>query len=100
MALTDKKKKSNKKSEEKNSCRFSMITTKKKGKAIKNYISNIGESKNNFFMKAIIEKIERDTGKSFDELLKEFDDEQEEQNIKNNDNSVESDKTKSEKNGA
>lgn len=71
MALTEKKKASNKRSDRKNSHRFSIITTKEKGGKIENYICKTGKSKNNFFMEAIIEKIERDTGKSFDEFLKE-----------------------------
>ncbi len=71
MPLTDKKKESNKRSDRKNSHRFSLITTKEKGIKIEHYICRTGKSKNNFFMEAIKEKIERDTGKSFDEFLKE-----------------------------
>ena len=39
-------------------------------------------SRNNFIVQAIMEKIERDTGKSFDEFLK--DNQEEKTNIENN----------------
>ena len=89
MALTDKKKASNKRSDQKNSQRFSIITTKEKGAKIESYIQKTGMTKNNFFMEAIKEKIERDTGKSFDEFIKENQPEQEqhqEQDQENVDN--------------
>lgn len=77
MAISESQKRSVKKSQDKNCIRFNLIMLKSKGTAIKQYIHQIGETNNKFFVDAAIEKIERDTGKSFDEFLKEQQQEQE-----------------------
>lgn len=68
MPLTDKKKKSNKKSQDKNSMRFSVITSKEQGNKIIEHINKFGYSKNGFIVKAIEEKIKRDEGQQNNEI--------------------------------
>ena len=82
MSLTDKKKKSNKRSQDKNNKRFAVIMKKTEGLKIENYLQDKGYTVNGFITQAMKEKIERDTGKSFDEFLK--DNQEEKTNIENN----------------
>ena len=73
MPLTEKKKQSNKRSQEKNNKRFGIIMKKQEGIKIETYLKNNGVTVNSFITKAIKEKIERETGKTFDEFMKTLD---------------------------
>lgn len=69
MKVSDAQKKSAKKYQEKNNKRFSIIMNKQEGEKIEKYYKGLGHSTNSFILQSIKEKIERDTGKSFDEFL-------------------------------
>lgn len=77
MALTEKKKKSNKRSQDKNNKRFGIIMKKSEGETLEKYLKDNSYTVNGFIVQAVKEKIERDSGKSFDEFLKEQQQEQE-----------------------
>ena len=72
MPLTEKKKISNKRSQNKNNKRFSIIVSKYDGLVIDQYLKNTNSSINGFFVQAVKEKIQRETNKNFYELLKEL----------------------------
>lgn len=71
MALTEKKKKSNKRSQDKNNKRFGIIMKKSEGETLEKYLKDNSYTVNGFIVQAVKEKIERDTGKNFDEFLQE-----------------------------
>lgn len=72
MPLTEKKKISNKRSQNKNNKRFSIIVGKYDGLVIDQYLKDTNSSINGFFVQAVKEKIERETGKKFDDLMSEM----------------------------
>lgn len=72
MPLTEKKKISNKRSQNKNNKRFSIILSKYDGLVIDQYLKDTNSSINGFFVQAVKEKIEKETGKNFDQLAAEM----------------------------
>ena len=52
--------------------RISLILSKDIGEILLNHIAKNESTKNGFIIQAIKEKIERETNKNFDELLKEL----------------------------
>lgn len=71
MAVSEAQKKSAKKYQNRNNKRFGIIMKKYEGEILENYLKNNKYSVNGFIVQAVKEKIERDTGKSFDEFLQE-----------------------------
>ena len=63
--------KANHKYNKKNYKRVSLSVKNEEMDIIENFCKNNNYSKNNLFIEGVKEKIERDTGKSFDEFLKE-----------------------------
>lgn len=81
--------KANHKYNKKNYKRVSLYVKNEEMNIIENFCKNNNYSKNNLFIEGVKEKIEKDTGKSFDEFIKENQPEQEqhqEQDQKNADN--------------
>lgn len=70
MPVSNAQKKSAKKYQDKNNKRFGIITKKPGGETLEKYLKDNKYTVNGFIVQAIKEKIERDTGKSFDEFLK------------------------------
>lgn len=71
MSVSEAQKKSAKKYQDKNNKRFGIIMKKSEGEILEKYLKNNRYTVNGFILQSIREKIERDTGKSFDEFLKE-----------------------------
>lgn len=89
MSVSDAQKKSAKKYQDKNNKRFGIIMKKCDGETLEKYLKNNSYTVNGFIVQAVKEKIERDTGKSFEEFIKENQPEQEqhqEQDQENADN--------------
>lgn len=63
--------KANHKYNKKNYKRVSLYVKNEEMDIIEDFCKNNNYSKNNVFIEGVKEKIERDTGKSFDEFLKE-----------------------------
>lgn len=63
--------KANHKYNKKNYKRVSLYVKNEEMDIIENFCKNNNYSKNNLFIEGVKEKIERDTGKSFEEFLKE-----------------------------
>ncbi len=72
MSVSKAQKNSAKKYQDSNCMRVSLILSKDIGEILLNHISKNGSTKNGFIIQAIKEKIERETNKNFDELLKEL----------------------------
>ncbi len=71
MPVSNAQKKSAKKYQDKNNKRFGIIMKKPEGETLERYLKDNKYTVNGFIVQAIKEKIERDTGKSFEEFLKE-----------------------------
>lgn len=71
MPVSNAQKKSAKKYQDKNNKRFGIIMKKPEGETLEKYLKDNKYTVNGFIVQAIKEKIERDTGKSFEEFLKE-----------------------------
>lgn len=71
MPVSNAQKKSAKKYQDKNNKRFGVIMKKPEGETLEKYLKDNKYTVNGFIVKAIKEKLERDTGKSFEEFLKE-----------------------------
>ena len=72
MPLSESQKRGNEKYQKSKCIRISLILNKKLGENLINHINKTGDTKNGFIIKAIIEKLERDSKKSFNELLQDF----------------------------
>ncbi len=70
MPVSNAQKKSAKKYQDKNNKRFGIIMKKPEGETLEKYLKDNKYTVNGFIVQAIKEKIERGTGKSFDEFLK------------------------------
>lgn len=73
----ESKTKAKRKYNEKSYKRVSLYIKNEEMDIIEEFCKNNNYSKNNLFIEGVKEKIERDTGKSFDEFLKEHQQEQE-----------------------
>lgn len=71
MPVSNAQKKSAKKYQDKNNKRFGIIMKKPEGETLERYLKDNKYTVNGFIVQAIKEKIERDTGKSFEKFLKE-----------------------------
>ena len=72
MSLSESQKRGNKKYQDLKCTRISLILSKDIGEILLNHIAKNESTKNGFIIQAIKEKIERETNKNFDELLKEL----------------------------
>jgi len=72
MSLSESQKRGNKKYQDLKCMRISLILSKDIGEILLNHIAKNESTKNGFIIQAIKEKIERETNKNFDELLKEL----------------------------
>lgn len=72
MGVSKAQKNSAKKYQDLKCMRISLILSKDIGEILLNHIAKNESTKNGFIIQAIKEKIERETNKNFDELLKEL----------------------------
>ena len=72
MSVSKAQKNSAKKYQDSNCMRVSLILSKDIGEILLNHISKNGSTKNGFIIQAIKEKIEKETGKKFDDLMSEI----------------------------
>lgn len=72
MAMRESQKTGNKRYQDSKCIRISLILGKAVGEILLNHIAKNGETKNGFIIQAIKEKIERETGKKFDDLMSEI----------------------------
>ncbi len=80
MPVSEAQKKSAKKYPDRNNKRFGVIMKKWEAEILERYLKNSSYTLNGFTVKAIKEKIERDTCKNFEEFMREYKEEQE-QNV-------------------
>ncbi|MBQ6143657.1 MAG: hypothetical protein IJI84_04165 [Clostridia bacterium] len=69
MGVSKAQKNSAKKYQDSNCMRISLILSKEVGEILLNHIAKKGSTKNGFIIQAIKEKIERETGENFQDLL-------------------------------
>ncbi len=72
MSMRESQKIGNKRYQDSNCIRISLILNKEMGEVLIKHITKNGNTKNGFIIQAIKEKIERETNKNFDDLLKEL----------------------------
>ena len=72
MAMRESQKTGNKRYQDSKCIRISLILGKDVGEILLNHIAKNGETKNGFIIQAIKEKIEKETGKKFDDLMSEM----------------------------
>ncbi len=77
MLANEVQNKSTKKCQNRNNKRFGTIMKKHEAEALEKYLEDSSYTLNGFIVKAIKEKIERDTCKSFEEFIKEYKKDQE-----------------------
>ena len=72
MSMRESQKIGNKRYQDSKCIRISLILNKEMGEVLIKHITKNSNTKNGFIIQAIKEKIERETNKNFDELLKEL----------------------------
>lgn len=72
MSMRESQKIGNKRYQDSKCMRISLILNKEMGEVLIKHITKNGNTKNGFIIQAIKEKIEKETGKKFDDLMSEI----------------------------